>query len=188
MPKGVYQRPNDETRFWAKVCKNGPHILNMPDKCWIWVGTRIKSGYGIFKWSGKPGLAHRYSYVSHLGRIPIGMFVCHKCDNPSCVNPKHLWIGTAYENSVDRDTKGRQVPRRGEQFTHSKLTDKIVREIRLRYVPHDPIHGTRAMAREFEVSHMLIRQVIHGLIWRHITPDKAIRVVSTNPVCIASRQ
>lgn len=187
MPKGVYERQNDETRFWKKVDKDGPRIPYVTGQCWMWYGTRVRNGYGIFKWAGKPGLAHRYSYWLHYATLPDDMNVCHRCDNPSCVNPSHLWLGTNRDNAKDRDMKQRQIPRRGEDFTHAKLTDDIVRYIRLNYVPFCSTHGTRAMARKFGVSHMLVRQVLHGRIWRHIEPITALRA-STTRVGIASRQ
>lgn len=89
-------------RFWEKVDKAG--------ECWIWVGSRHRTGYGMF--GSIPGLtrAHRFSYAVHFGPIPDGMYVCHKCDNPSCVRPDHLFLGTPKDNYEDAVAKGR-VPR-----------------------------------------------------------------------------
>lgn len=84
--------------------------------CWIWTGARRTSGYGVFKLNGKAESAHRVSYKLFKGDIPPGVFVCHTCDNPICVNPDHLFLGTASDNMMDAQSKGRLVIPEGIRF------------------------------------------------------------------------
>lgn len=95
MPKS---KPIEE-RFFSKIQKQ--------KSCWLWNASRMPKGYGQLNDKGKVWRAHRLSWVIHYGPIPENLFVCHSCDNPPCVNPKHLWLGTRSENMKDMILKGR---------------------------------------------------------------------------------
>ena len=90
-----------EQRFWAKVRKT--------EDCWEWIAGKGGRGYGNFWYTGKTVNAHRFSYVLTYGEFDQSLQVCHTCDNPGCVNPEHLWLGTPKDNMQDKMKKGRHV-------------------------------------------------------------------------------
>ena len=100
------RRPEIE-RFWAKVDQDGPVPKHRPElgQCWVWTANTIPKGYGLF---GRKRYAHRYSWTLHYGTIPGKLWVLHKCDNPPCVRPDHLFLGTARDNYEDMRAKGRR--------------------------------------------------------------------------------
>lgn len=93
-------RKNNPEKFWAKVKKE-------PNACWIWTGSGNPDGYGIVSVSNSRMSTHRYSYELAFGKIPEGLHVLHKCDNPPCVNPAHLFLGTNADNMEDKNVKDR---------------------------------------------------------------------------------
>lgn len=120
----------DTERFWKHVDKNGPVPIHRPEigPCWLWTGCYTR-GYG-FNPLFPEKRAHRMSWLIHKGEIPQGKHVLHQCDNPPCVNPNHLFIGTPQDNATDRGNKGRQVSLHGYDHPLTRITDEQVIEIR----------------------------------------------------------
>lgn len=154
------QREDVATRFWGKVEEG------KIDECWEWLAQKIHGGYGAIRIEGKLQMAHRVAWSLVFGLIPEDLYVCHTCDNPSCVNPHHLFLGTPKDNMVDAEKKGRLVHYRGEQHANSKLTSDSVRYIRRAY----PASGEslQSLAEQFGVSDTLVHQIVHGIGWEHL--------------------
>lgn len=150
-----------EERFWQRVNKTA--------SCWLWTGSPAKGGYGHFRMAGKNTSPHRVSYTLAYGSIPEGMFVCHHCDTPLCVNPAHLFLGTPKDNSQDMARKGRghrgnSNPPRGEAHFAAKLTWPIVRAIRERYAAGGITCKT--LASEYGVTATNVHAVVRGMLWK----------------------
>lgn len=137
--------------------------------CWNWTAGKDKDGYGNFGFAGRKQKAHRVSYQLYIGEIPDGLCVCHKCDNPSCVNPAHLFPGTMADNVRDCINKGRWKSKfpdhSGENNGHVKLAEEDVRTIRTMGAD-----GVRQVdiAREFGVTRSNIYHIVHRLTWAKI--------------------
>ncbi len=147
-------------RFHAKV-------MPVPEAgCWLWTASTSK-GYGqLSRGTGlSPYKAHRLSWELHRGPIPEGMDMLHKCDTPSCVNPDHLFVGTAKDNVDDMDSKGRRVNAQPKGVAHwqSKLTDDEVRAIRA------ATESQRAIGRQFGVHQTLVSLIKLRKIWKHVS-------------------
>ena len=139
-------------------------IKIVSSECWEWQGKRYSNGYGSFCCVGQMFLAHRASYQLFNGDLDHRL-VCHNCDNPRCVNPKHLFLGTAHDNAQDRLTKGRCNPARGSQAGKSKLTEQDVIEIR-RLQSDGMFH--EHIASKFGVSIPQITRIVNRQQWRHV--------------------
>ncbi len=100
-------------RFWNFV----DYSALSPAGCWIWCGGKLRGNYGAFHVNGATRRAHRFSYELKFGTIPKGMFVCHRCDCPLCVNPNHLFVGTPKDNMLDKVNKNRHNPSRGVKYS-----------------------------------------------------------------------
>jgi hypothetical protein len=151
---------NAERRFWAKVKKT--------DGCWLWAASINRSGYGQFamKPTG-PVLAHRYSFFLATGTDPGNLCVCHRCDNRSCVNPEHLFLGTIADNNADMCAKGRARggSLSGEFAPWAKLTADQVGQIRKNYDYHG---GGKQAAQDFGVSPNAVHCVLRRKTWVHL--------------------
>lgn len=157
----------DQEKFDKYNSKDGPIPAHKPElgKCHLWVGAKGYTGYGI-----NPAMsetrAHRMAWVLKFGPIPNGKWILHKCDNPSCVNWEHLWLGTPKDNSADRDAKGRAYIKYGEEAPIAKLTEVAVRDIRAMHATG--ISSYDIHAKYNFVTHKTIRRVINFIFWKHV--------------------
>jgi len=150
--------------------------VSLSTGCWNWIGQKSEHGYGIISKSshiraGVKTYAHQLSWLIYNGEIPSGMFICHHCDNPACVNPNHLFLGTPQDNVDDKMRKGRhrtrvfygkEHPQHGTNSPYNKLTENDVREIRKLYVEGETL---RSIASKFNVVHGVINNIIQGRKW-----------------------
>lgn len=126
--------------------------------CWLWTGHIIKSGYGQFcPAKGVADGAHRYSYKIHKGEIPEGMFVCHKCNVKTCVNPEHLYLGSPLQNTQDAAKDG--------LMGHKLSADDVLKIVD--WSKQGIRHAT--IAAEFGVTRSMISNVCRGETWRHVS-------------------
>jgi hypothetical protein len=166
MPKGHfkgYRWTTPEARFWKRVHKT--------EGCWEWMGCRSyspkypkSSGHGQIRIDDRAVLVHRFSWELHYGPIPEGLVVCHHCDNPPCVRPDHLFLGTMADNTHDSMSKGRMPM--GEAAPNARLTADQVREIR-KVCEHRTV-SYMELGRRYNVSEATIRAIIRGLNWKQL--------------------
>lgn len=178
--------PVYRARFWAKVDKAGPIPAHLPElgPCWIWTASRTHKNYGNFGTggSGRIAPAHRVSWFLEHGDLPDDRFVCHRCDNPSCVRPTHLFLGTHIENMADRTAKRRgrrpnlkpsyKKPKpplkglpRGENNHAARLTADLVVQLRL-----DSQAGMTVsnLSRKYGLARSTLRAAINRETWAHV--------------------
>lgn len=162
---GLGKNPDkpDTERFWSRVL-----VPEDKSRCWVWFGAN-SNGYGNFNRMNKQNiLAHRFSWELHKGPIPDGLFVMHMCDNPSCVNPNHLKLGTNKENSHDSVAKGRITNRpavTGENNSKTNLDERHVKLIRLAAMRGIP---AKEISDILGLSYEGLRGIIKGRTWKHI--------------------
>jgi hypothetical protein len=133
-----------------------------PDECWPWTCTRDSYGYGVLKSSGKMLKAHRVAYARAHGAVPPSLCVCHRCDNPSCVNPNHLWAGTNLDNIRDRSGKHRTHRPLGQTHPMVKLTENQVREIL------DSTETHTKVAARFGITFQTVSRIRRKELWKHL--------------------
>jgi len=159
-----------EDRFWSKVSKT--------DTCWIWLGATSK-GYGRFAITRRKTVrAHRFSFELTNGPLPDGMCALHKCDNPGCVRPDHLFAGSDADNAADRGAKGRtaagdrsgartkpEARPRGSAHVRARLTEAQVSVIKSRVREGST---QRELAREFGVAEQTVNHIVVGRTWKQV--------------------
>jgi len=149
--------PGFIARYWAKVKKS--------DGCWIWTAGRSPEGYGVIE-AGRRGIgkirAHRASWIIHNGAVPL-LHVLHRCDNPPCVNPAHLFLGTDAENHADSAIKRRHS--HGTKHGSAKLSEAQVAQVRCRLSAGE---SQRSLAREFACSQATISAINRRETWRFL--------------------
>jgi len=160
-------------RFWEKVDRRGA------DDCWEWTAALNEHGYGVMRPEGRrtgPTIkAHRVS-LSLAGVDIDGLVIRHSCDNPPCVNPAHLSVGTKADNSADMVARGRSP--RGSRSGASKLTERQVAEIRARQAAGE-LH--RVLAADYGVSRATITNIVTGRTWRHVTGEEIDGYAGSGP-------
>ena len=136
------------TYFKSKISNEG--------LCWVWSGSKNSKGYGFVYYQGESHHAHRFSYEYYIGKIPVGMFVCHHCDNPSCVNPNHLFVGSHKDNMIDMVSKNRHVGCR--KLNKNKVLEiKALIKNRVKY---------KQIANIYGVSESAIGNIACGINWK----------------------
>lgn len=154
-----------ETVFWSRVDKSG--------SCWLWTGAKTKSGYGQFRLHGRLWIATRLSYALTFGDIPEGLVICHRCDNPQCVRPEHLFAGTYAENMQDMHQKERNRQPKGEEHGCAKLSDAQVVELRAKLTGRKG--EITEMAKGIGITRKHLGQVLRGNSWRHLPGERRER-------------
>lgn len=166
MPIAARYLTDPGSRLW-------PRLVTTNTGCMEWSGSRNEHGYGSLRINHILVKAHRFAWELTYGPIPSGVDVCHRCDNPPCCNPQHLFLGNASDNGQDMATKGRhgawtqpQRVARGTRHWGAKLDDARVREVRLACQTKESVSS---IARRFKVSRATIRSVRDGVNWKHVT-------------------
>lgn len=152
-------KTNTAADFWGRV-QRGAAV-----ECWPWLGAVTSRGYGTVGIEGRDVATHRLAYELTHGPILDGLFACHRCDNPRCCNPAHIFAGTPKDNQVDCARKGRKNFPLGERHGSAKLDADKVRAIRARRAAGEHL---KSIAQSFGVGIMTIHQVVTGRTWSHV--------------------
>ncbi len=149
----------EKNRFWSYVKKT--------PECWIWDGNLSSTGYGRININKKMIAAHRFSYGLHYGIIPKDKLICHRCDNPKCVNPKHLFLGTSRDNVHDMINKKRDNFHGGISFENEKNPNSKLTKNDVIFIKQSSL-SQRKLAKQFNVSRSCIVFIKRGLSWKNI--------------------
>ena len=136
------------------------------DGCWLWLGT-TNGSYGRHKFFGKPWPAHRLAYWIFVKEFDKSLDVCHHCDNPLCVRPNHLFLGTHQDNMRDMVSKGRNAPTHGSLNYKAKLSEARIHEIRELYLKGGT--STTKLGKQYGVHFSTIARIVNGKSWKHVT-------------------
>jgi hypothetical protein len=179
MPVPIIEIPTlnskDQIRFWSKA-----NLTANPERCWEWNAAKSKEGYGRFSLNYKEKyMAHRLAFVLHHKKPINKLLVCHTCDNPSCINPSHLFLGTHLDNFKDMKEKGRSCKgnrsrnylypekrQKGESNGSSKLKEHQIIEIRNKYDNENM--SSKEIANQYGVHETTINNIVKRKKWKHI--------------------
>ena len=134
--------------------------------CLEWTGAKSRKGYGNLFVDGKSYLAHRLAYEAWVGPIPDGLWVLHSCDNPPCINPEHLRVGTHQDNTDDMMSRGRDRHPRGVANKSAKLTDEQVREMRTLYAAGNVTQV--ALGQKYGINQTVVSDIVRRQTWKHV--------------------
>lgn len=153
MSTPIHHTPSkkDLQRFWSNIDTTGGMF-----ECWLWTASTAAEGYGYIWWGSRREYTHRISYTIHHGPIPEGLHILHRCDNPRCVNPTHLWAGSHKQNMHDKMHKGRSGT--------AKVTREIALEIRKQYASRK--YDQKALAKRFGISQPTVSDIVNYVTWR----------------------
>jgi len=161
--KGNKFHPKNKSKdVWKKIDKKAD------TECWEWLGYKDRDGYGRFSINNEMYLTHRLIYELKCSKIPEGLCVLHRCDNPSCCNPHHLFLGTNKDNFIDMTAKNRRA--KGENQGTHKLTNEQVIEIRKMYSTGK--YTQEKLGNKFNVVHSTISYIVNNRLWKHILKNK----------------
>jgi len=166
----------DLEAIWLSLPATIQFRIRRTETCWLWIGCLNGKGYGVFGRGGKRASRLVFEFANHV-TLTWDDAVCHDCptgDNPACVNPAHLFLGTRADNRADCINKNRQA--KGERIFGAKLTAELVAEIRRKHA--DGRDTFSSIGRKYGVSRTAIRNIINGITWRHThptDPDQPLR-------------
>jgi len=163
----------DNAGFWERVDKGSE-----AGSCWLWRGAKDPGGYGRVRYCGKTMLAHRLAFFLANGELGPDECVCHRCDNPPCCNPAHLFVGSRLDNNRDMVSKGRHAAtmrpgyhKIGEKHGCAKLTDRQAKEIAETYAKGGI--SQRKLADQYGVSQRTVAKIVLGIGWKHVIKPNA---------------